>query len=274
MGLATLENSIIERTADAVTELWRIDKWKTFIFRNDQWYYEFKRGMVGMFEKQEAEVLKRATKKSYAPSAITNWIEFVNKAAEDWLFDEQAWRVTFSEFGQLLLPEIVQDRGEKEIMQLLIGVEFDVENPRVASFLDAKVHKFSFETNNTTIRALKKQFSEALAQGEGIPQIEKRVRHVFGIAKRSRSVNIARTEVVGASNFGAHEAYKQSGVVEKEEWLATKDTKTRDAHAHMDGERKALDDTFSNGLRFPGDPRGTPEQICQCRCTVLPIVTQ
>ena len=187
-------------------------------------------------------------------------------------FDEAAWQVTFEEFGQLLLPEVLQDRGEKEIMQLLIGVEFDVDNPRVIEFLEDKVHKFSFETNDTTIRALKKEFREALTEGEGIPQIEKRVRKVFGIAKRSRSINIARTEVIGASNFGAVEAHKQSGVVVEEEWLATKDDRTRDAHAAIDGERTPIGETFSNGLRFPGDPRGTPEQICQCRCTVLPIV--
>ena len=273
MGLATLENSIIERSADAVVELWRIDHWKQFIFRNDQWVYEFRRGMIGLFERQESDVLRKVGKKNYTGLDSGSWIEYVMKAVDDWVFDEAQWQVTFEEFGQLLLPEVVEDRGEKEMMQLFVGVEFDVDNPRVTDFLDKKVHKFSFETNDTTIRALKKEFREALAKGEGIPQIEKRVRRVFGIAKRSRSTNIARTEVIGASNFGAHEAYQQSGVVAKEEWLATQDMRTREAHAAMDGEQKELDDTFSNGLRFPGDPRGSPDQICNCRCTILPVVT-
>lgn len=262
MGLATLESSIIERSADAVIELWRIDKWKQFIFRNDQFYYRFKEGMVKLFGRQESEVLKKINQKLYEPASESNWLEYVAKAVDDWLFDEASWRVTFSEFGQLLLPEVVQDRGEKEMMQLLLGVEFDVENPRVIDFLDKKVHKFSFETNDTTIRALKKQFREGLAKGEGIPQIEKRVRHVFGIAKRSRSMTIARTEVIGASNFGAFEAHVQSGVVVKEEWLATKDDKTRDEHAAMDGEQVDIGKRFSNGLQFPGDPGGSPDQIC------------
>lgn len=274
MGLGTIENSIIERSADAIRELWRIDHWKQFIFRNDQWVHEFRDGVIGLFSKQESDVLRRIKKKQYEPSSTANWIEYITRAGDDWLFDEAAWHVTFEEFGQLLLPEVIQDRGEKEMMQLLLGVGFDVENPRVIDFLDKKVHKFSFEVNDTTIKALKKEFSDALAKGEGIPQIEKRVRKVFGIAKKSRSTNIARTEVIGASNYGAHESYVQSGVVAEEEWLATKDQKTRDAHYDMDGERKQLDATFSNGLRFPGDPRGSPEQICQCRCTILPIVSE
>ncbi|GAF85937.1 unnamed protein product, partial [marine sediment metagenome] len=63
---------------------------------------------------------------------------------------------------------------------------------------------------------------------------------------------------------GSYQAYKQSGVVERKQWLATMDDRVRDEHAAMNGEKVGLDESFSNGLMFPGEPN--------CRCTVLPVI--
>lgn len=51
-------------------------------------------------------------------------------------------------------------------------------------------------------------------------------------------------------------------------WIATLDNRTRDAHAHRDGEEIALDDEFAPGLTRPRDPNGAPEEICNCRCSL------
>jgi hypothetical protein len=36
----------------------------------------------------------------------------------------------------------------------------------------------------------------------------------------------------------------------------------------MDGEEVGIDDTFSNGLKFPGDPSGSVEEVAGCTCVV------
>ena len=51
-------------------------------------------------------------------------------------------------------------------------------------------------------------------------------------------------------------------------WIATLDNRTRDAHAHRDGEEIALDDEFAPGLSRPRDPNGAPAEICNCRCSL------
>lgn len=51
-------------------------------------------------------------------------------------------------------------------------------------------------------------------------------------------------------------------------WISTLDNRTRDAHADRDGEEIALDDEFAPGLSRPRDPNGTPEEICNCRCSL------
>ena len=62
---------------------------------------------------------------------------------------------------------------------------------------------------------------------------------------------------------------KQSGVVKTKMWLSARDDRVRDAHAVIDGEIVRLNEQFSNGLMFPGDPAGPPEEIIQCRCNAI-----
>lgn len=51
-------------------------------------------------------------------------------------------------------------------------------------------------------------------------------------------------------------------------WIATLDNRTRDAHAHRDGEEIALDEEFAPGLSRPRDPNGALAEICSCRCSL------
>ena len=51
-------------------------------------------------------------------------------------------------------------------------------------------------------------------------------------------------------------------------WMATLDNRTRDSHAALDGTEIALDEIFDNGCSRPRDPNGTPEEVCNCRCSL------
>lgn len=43
--------------------------------------------------------------------------------------------------------------------------------------------------------------------------------------------------------------------------------RTRESHRRVDGEIRELDEKFSNGLMFPGDPNGSAAEVVNCRCT-------
>lgn len=119
---------------------------------------------------------------------------------------------------------------------------------------------------------------------EGIPDLAKRVDATLAAegaqtwANRGRTV--ARTEVIAAANAGSHAAAADvagtlgtaTGDVAKE-WLATADDRTRESHAEADGQMVfGLDTPFEVGgdlLEYPGDPAGSPEEVINCRCTVL-----
>jgi SPP1 gp7 family putative phage head morphogenesis protein len=174
--------------------------------------------------------------------------------------------------GDEQITEVLVNNAKRELEKLTPGISFNVRNPKVVEWIDKKVFKFADEVTNTTQEQLRKTLKEAIEKGESMEDVEKRIANVFDIATSSRTEMIARTEVISASNAGAEMAYEQSGVVEKKQWLAAQDDRVRESHAAIDGEVVGLNEHFSNGLAFPGDPSGPPEEVIQCRCTLIPVV--
>ena len=85
---------------------------------------------------------------------------------------------------------------------------------------------------------------------------------------------MARTNIIACNNAAAQETYKENGV-EKREWLATQDDRTRDDHAFADGQVRAIDEPFQIGnelLMYPGYGSGSPEETINCRCTLIPVL--
>lgn len=64
-------------------------------------------------------------------------------------------------------------------------------------------------------------------------------------------------------------AAKKKGADVVRQWDSTLDGRTRQSHRHVDGEIRELDEKFSNGLRFAGDPNGSAAEVINCRCVTL-----
>ena len=65
-------------------------------------------------------------------------------------------------------------------------------------------------------------------------------------------------------------AYKarELGCDTVKQWNSTLDGKTRKSHQRVDKEWRELDEPFSNGLMYPGDPSGRAAEVVNCRCSV------
>lgn len=112
--------------------------------------------------------------------------------------------------------------------------------------------------------------TQSILQGEGIEDTAIRISSVAQMDANA-AVRNARTMMTAAQNNGRQKSYeraKENGVEIQKEWVATLDKRTRRIHRRLDGERVGIDEEFSNGCRFPGDPNGKPGEVYNCRCTM------
>lgn len=113
--------------------------------------------------------------------------------------------------------------------------------------------------------------TQSLLQGESVPETAKRLKQVAEM-NRAASLRNARTMINAAEQGGKlaeYEELAEEGVNIEKGWMATLDERTRDSHAEMDGEYVPVDEPFSNGLMEPCDPDGAPEEVWNCRCTLI-----
>ena len=111
--------------------------------------------------------------------------------------------------------------------------------------------------------------TQGILQGEPIPRIAKRLERVTNM-NTAAAVRNARTMMTSAENKGRQDAYnrlKEKGIDLQEVWMATLDGRTRHSHRALHGTYKdPKSGEYANGLRYPGDPMGEPEEIYNCRC--------
>jgi uncharacterized protein with gpF-like domain len=103
------------------------------------------------------------------------------------------------------------------------------------------------------------------------------VHDVFGVARGYRSERIARTEVIGSSNFATYSAYDQSGIVREKQLVATPDDRVRETHWNANGQVVKLNEYFVIGgykALYPGDSDLPSEELINCRCTHVAVINK
>lgn len=115
------------------------------------------------------------------------------------------------------------------------------------------------------------EISRGIAGGQMYTEIARNVSSWARIPKNN-AMRIARTEAhriqCKAAMDAQHKA-KEKGADVVKQWDASLDKRTRDSHRDVDGEIRELDEPFSNGLKYPGDPSGRAEEVINCRCALL-----
>lgn len=209
----------------------------------------FKRLVKNYLKGQKERVLESLGKK-----AIKGDTHFFNQELEI--------KIAFDKFYPALL-EVLRESGSNAMQ-----TDYDfVLSGKIRSWLDSKTKIFATQINDTTFKALEKQFEVSLTEGETREQLISRIEDTYGDISKGRAETIARTEIHGTMQKGTIEGYEQSGMRVKI-WVAVMDSETRDSHRAMDGEEVSINSAFSNGLMFPGDPSGDASETINCRCTI------
>jgi len=93
------------------------------------------------------------------------------------------------------------------------------------------------------------------------------VANVFMLAATVWAAQQAVSMVTSAASFGASEA-ANAGRLRTKTWQVNS-ANPRESHAALNGETVGIRETFSNGLRWPGDPEGSADDNAGCQCSVI-----
>lgn len=169
-----------------------------------------------------------------------------------------------------------------------IGVMYDIAGQGVplvvpidqaaaikAVLTDSKVSNGLYAALGVDLAKLKRSISQEISRGIASSLSYSDIaRNISSVSKAplSRAKTIARTEGHRIQQTSARDAQyvaKKKGADVVKQWDSTLDGRTRDSHARVDGEIRELDEKFSNGLMFPGDPSGGAAEVVNCRCVAL-----
>lgn len=201
-----------------------------------------------------------------------------NPRAQRWLADESS----------RLIADITESQRQAA-RETMVGGLSEGRNPR-STALDL-VGRYNPATRQRTggtvglgsreTRAVENYRTRLREEGRAEDQVERMTRRYSSKLLRLRGERIARTETIAALNAGRMEAMRQAiddGEIRADAvtkvWKATKDTRTRDAHAILDGRKAGFDEPFQSItgalLGYPGDTSlgASGRDVIQCRCTM------
>lgn len=171
-----------------------------------------------------------------------------------------------------VLNNIVKDKANQVLEELDAEPDFDIHSTKVSDWLNKYCGDQIHDINTTTKKEIRDQIKAGENAGESIPDLSERISQYFNDTIDYRTDRIARTEVMSASNNASLMGMQQSGVVDNKEWLTALDERTREWHAEANGQVVKIDGSFvvdGEELDCPGDPAASPENIINCRCTLI-----
>lgn len=247
------------------------------------------------FEKRDTEMREALENGSYpvpvgmtAASYYKQWRQNQMARGERWekLRDNMANRIVNANkqaaaYVNDKTPSIYSLNYNHEAYQIetVTGARFDIYDEQTVKQLMLGENHIEFRTLNPNpvrdyawnSQKINSELISGILQGKSIPQLTDGFMSVMQ-NNRKAAVRNARTAVTSAQNGGRMESYRRAsemGIEIQKEWMATKDTRTRDSHAALDGVIVKYDEDFPNGLSYPGDPKGAPAEVYNCRCTMV-----
>jgi hypothetical protein len=177
------------------------------------------------------------------------------KAAERAWWDSERWD---RELGDELLGiQLLVSTDIGKATAAALGGEYD--GTRTVAYLDAISRRIAPDVNANTLLDLE----NALDADEPTEEIAA----VFDTLQNQAAVAIGAGVVSQAAGFGTVEAAKQlGGDAATKTW--TTGSNPRPSHAALNGETVGIDDTFSNGARWPGDSSLEASDRAGCNCSV------
>lgn len=231
--------------------------WKELVRETEQDEVKVAMAVKNLFIKQRAKVLTAMTRKQVSGFDIDEETKAMEKELKP------------------LFYEIAKKYGEQAVTYWNLKHSKDFySNVNFEEFYGENVD-FMKGINETTKKELTKLLKTGIENGLDLDTIKKNIRKLFtkyvsSDVAEGRAYKIARTETQRYANWSTLEAYKQSGVVSKKEWLTALDERTCPRCEALDGTIVGLDTKFRD--KIENENVQFPPLHPSCRCTLIPVI--
>jgi HK97 family phage portal protein len=273
----------ISKQAEELAETVKRMRWNAFDRNLRMHEPKFEAAMKTFFKSQRARVLARLKKvdllkggrlgdrKDLQEDAVSIIIQTI--------WNDDSEMAAMQRAAGKLIRGVYADFALQAIKDNELDLNFSLKDPELVRFVESKVLKLAREASATTkeslsdsvVEAVRDAIAEGLENSETMRSIADRIDDVYDFAQAHRSTVIARTEVIGAANTAGYDMLGRVGA--SVQWLTSRDGKVRDTHQLLEGDVKPHGEPFITAggakLQYPGDPSGPPEEIIQCRCTII-----
>lgn len=185
-----------------------------------------------------------------------------SKAGPAW-WDEERWNSELADDLFALSLQVTTEVAQGALAEL--GIDPANYTPaRTRAFLQAVADSRATAINSTT----RDQIRQALAGDIGQDAEGATPRGVFDLAESSRAAAAGVTLATTFAAFAVTEAGRQMGRPATTKTWLVQSANPRSSHAVMHGETVGIDEPFSNGMAWPGDPAGGADEVASCQCGV------
>ena len=154
-----------------------------------------------------------------------------------------------------------------------LGVSFELASPAAEALL-AQVGQRAPAVVGALKEELARITQEAFREGFSVQRTAGLLWEAAdpGSLTAAQAHALARTDLNMVANGASLRLAKKAKAAEFKQWLTAGDDRVRDMHVDANGQVVPIGQPFSVGgesLQHPGDPAGSPENVFNCRCTIV-----
>lgn len=204
----------------------------------------------------------------------TDTASTVRSGAVDLMFDAEEFSGALVLGFRKVSKEALDQAGRQVFTELGKDDPFTYPPARAVQFIQSRENRIK-DMAADVFESLKSTIQEGMNSGDSIKELSDRVRAKCNDMSRGRAKRIAMTETAAAYGTARQEAMREAGVSYKR-WLNSGGDNVRPAHIDANNQTVPVDEAFDVGgeqLMHPGDPSGRPDNVINCHCVSVAVVT-